>query len=40
MHVKRMIFGYNMPQTQPYTIDVLKGTIPAKGTLPYNIQFR
>ena len=40
MHVKRKIFGYNMPNTQPYTIDVLKGTIPAKGTLPYNIEFR
>ena len=39
-HVKRKIFGYTMPATQPYCIDVLKGTIPAKGTLPFNIEFQ
>ena len=39
-HVKRKIFGYTMPATQPYCIDVLKGKYPAKGTLPFNIEFR
>ena len=40
MHVKRKIFGYTMPDTQLYTIDVLKGKIPAKGTLPFHITFK
>ena len=40
LHVKRKILGYNMPTTQPYTIDVLAGKIPAKGTLPFDIKFK
>lgn len=40
LHVKRKIFGYTMPKTQLYAIDVLKGSIPAKGTLPFTIEFR
>ena len=40
LHVKRKILGYNMPTTQPYTIDVLAGKIPAKGTLPFDVKFK
>lgn len=40
MHVKRKIFGYIMPDTQPHCIDVLAGKLPARGTLPFNIQFK
>lgn len=40
MHVKRKIFGYTMPTTQPHTIEVLAGKLPAKGTLPFNIEFK
>ena len=39
MHIKRKLFGYMMPETQPYTIEVLAGKLPAKGTLPFRIQF-
>lgn len=39
-HVKRKIFGYTMPKSQLYAIDVLKGTIPAKGTLPFHVKFK
>ena len=35
--VKRKIFGYQIQQSQEYAIDVLKGTLKAKGKLPYNI---
>lgn len=40
MHVKRKLFGYTMPDTQPYAIEVLAGKLPAKGTLPFNIEFK
>lgn len=40
MHVKRKLFGYIMPDTQPYAIEVLAGKLPAKGTLPFNIEFK
>jgi len=38
-HVKRKIFGYHIPESQIYAIEVLKGTIDAKGTLPFDISF-
>ena len=38
-HVPRKLFGYMMPQSQLYAIEVLAGKLPARGTLPYNIQF-
>lgn len=40
LHVKRKLFGYTMPDTQPYCIEVLAGKLPAKGTLPFNIEFK
>lgn len=40
LHVKRKIFGYQMPATQPYTIEVLAGKLPAKGKLPFHIEFK
>lgn len=40
LHVKRKLFGYDMPDAQPYGIEVLKGKIPAKGTLPFHIEFK
>ncbi len=38
-HVPRRLFGYMMPQSQLYAIEVLAGKLPAKGKLPYNAQF-
>ena len=38
-HVKRKLFGYMMPQSQLYAIEVLAGKLSAPGKLPYNIQF-
>ncbi|MBE7026578.1 MAG: hypothetical protein E7410_03310 [Ruminococcaceae bacterium] len=35
--VKRRIYGYHISKSQEYAIDVLKGNIEAKGTMPYNI---
>ena len=40
LHIPRKIFGYNMPDSQLYAIDVLAGTLPANGTLPYHISFQ
>lgn len=39
-HIPRKLFGYMMPQSQSYAIEVLAGKIPAKGTLPYNVTFQ
>lgn len=39
LHTPRRLFGYMMPQSQLYAIDVLAGKLPAKGTLPFNIQY-
>ena len=38
-HVPRLIFGYNIPESQPYAIDVLAGESKARGTLPFDIKF-
>lgn len=40
MHVKRKLFGYIMPDAQPYAIEVLAGKIPAKGKLPFDVAFK
>lgn len=37
-HVPRMLFGYNIPDSQLYAIDVLKGEMDAKGTLPFDVK--
>ena len=39
-HVKRKIFGYNMPGAQPCAIDALAGKQDAPGTLPVNCKFQ
>jgi hypothetical protein len=39
-HVSRKIFGYLIPDSQGYAIDVLAGKCEAKGTLPFNVQFK
>lgn len=39
LHVPRKVFGYLMPDSQVYAIDVLAGKLPANGTLPFQIQF-
>ena len=39
-HVPRMLFGYMMPQSQQYAIEVLAGKLPAKGTLPFRLTLR
>ena len=38
-HVPRRIFGYNSPDSQLHAIEVLSGKIPARGKLPFDIQF-
>ncbi|MBR4863834.1 MAG: hypothetical protein IKU07_04595 [Oscillospiraceae bacterium] len=39
-HVKRKLFGYNMPGAQECAIDALAGKIPAPGSLPVNCKFK
>jgi len=39
-HVKRKLFGYNMPGAQECAIDALAGKIPAEGSLPFNCKFQ
>lgn len=39
LHTPRRVFGYVMPQSQTYAIEVLAGKIPAKGTLPFRIEY-
>ncbi|MBE7043321.1 MAG: hypothetical protein E7399_07510 [Ruminococcaceae bacterium] len=39
-HVPRKIFGYIMPESQGYAIQVLNGKTEAKGTLPFKVDFR
>lgn len=39
-HVPRRLFGYLMPESQLRAIEVLAGKLPAKGKLPYDINFR
>ena len=38
-HIPAKIFGYMIPESQEYAIDVLAGRLEAKGNLPYNVQF-
>lgn len=40
LHIPRKIFGYTMPDSQKYAIDVLVGKIPANGTLPFDVPFK
>jgi len=40
LHIPRKIFGYTMPDSQLYAIDVLAGKLPAEGTLPFHVEFR
>lgn len=35
--IPRKIYGYKIPDSQIHAIDVLKGTLEAKGTLPYDL---
>jgi len=39
-HIKRKIFGYMMPQSQLYAIEVLAGKLPARGKLPFQVDFQ
>lgn len=39
-HIGRKIFGYLIPKSQEYAIDVLKGNIPAKGALPFKVELK
>lgn len=39
-HIKRKLFGYMMPQSQLYAIEVLAGKLPAKGKLPFHVEFQ
>ena len=40
MHVKRKLFGYNMPGAQECAIDALAGKQDAPGSLPVNCNFQ
>ena len=37
-HVPRLLFGYMMPESQEYAIEVLAGKLSAKGTLPFKVE--
>jgi beta-glucosidase-like glycosyl hydrolase len=39
-HIPRKIFGYTMPDSQLYAIDVLKGNCAANGNLPFDVKFQ
>ncbi len=39
-HVSRRLFGYMMPDSQLLAIEVLAGKLPAKGKMPYELNFR
>ena len=39
-HIPRKIFGYNIPDSQKYAIEVLSGKLEANGTLPLNIEYK
>lgn len=39
-HIPRKLFGYMMPQSQVYAIEVLAGKLPARGTLPFSVDLR
>ncbi len=39
-HVNRVLFGYHIPESQQHAIDVLKGTVEAKGKLPFEIELQ
>ncbi len=36
-HIPRKIYGYQIPESQQYAIEVLAGKLEAKGKLPYNV---
>lgn len=38
-HIPRRIFGYMIPESQEYAIDVLAGKTEAKGVLPFDVKF-
>jgi hypothetical protein len=38
-HIPKKIFGYMIPDSQKFAIDVLKGLIPASGHLPFDVKF-
>lgn len=38
-HVARRLFGYMMPQSQLHAIEVLAGKLPARGNLPFHVEF-
>lgn len=38
-HIPRKLFGYMIPESQEYAIDVLAGKIEAKGELPFGVDF-
>ena len=38
-HIPKKIFGYMIPDSQKFAIDVLKGLIPASGHLPFDVNF-
>lgn len=38
-HIPRKIFGYMIPESQEYAIDVIAGKCEANGKLPFNVEF-
>ena len=38
LHMPRLVFGYMMPESQQYAIDVLAGKYPAMGKLPFKVE--
>ena len=39
-HVPRKIFGYMIPESQDYAIDVIAGKLEANGTMPFKIEYK
>ena len=38
-HIPRKIFGYMIPESQEYALDVLAGKLEARGKLPFRVEF-
>ena len=39
-HIPRKIFGYIMPESQDYAVEILAGKAEAKGTMPFSVEFQ
>ncbi len=40
LHIPRKIFGYIMPESQDYAVEILAGKAEAKGVMPFKVDFK